>query len=407
MFRTGKHCYPMSSPYIFRNDILVRPKLLSFHVLFVTKVSRCASGKNIDCHRKRDILFLDASLYADFLGSVSSRKRKLENAQNEVSTTVSNKENPTEVDDRPAKRKGANSPTRAYATKQTQQEVHFGRWQSTKQPSPSLEQHQQTTGNAMPGSHIIYPQPRYGPPTSPVHSSSVSHDGSSMYPSPTSQGYHTMVDSRHRAMMHQPQSINELPTSNASFGAHPPPPPSTVYASSNSGKSGYDAYSHYRSYSWYDKPYSLPYATHSIPSPPPSTSSSAAAGQFSQTPCTSDLSYYHFDNNNRQTHPNPLARQLTPPPVLADIVTVDPSKTTKRVLPPLHAIMSETLRELGDRTPVLPPPSLNNQHSSPSSSPSSTARVSIDRLLSCSESPQPATPIHQRLQSTPVDEAQP
>ncbi|KAI9496566.1 velvet factor-domain-containing protein [Zychaea mexicana] len=263
------------------------------------------------------------------LPSVSGRKRKVETMKQQA-TSIPDDHTSTM---RTYKRKAG------YIDNGHNQDVHFGRWQSSVPPS-----HQ-------------------------ISSNSDDVTTASQHHSPVSQ-HHPLVPIPVSAAALPPSSSSALScsssitsssssSSSVSSSQHPPPPVMQLDPLPSPVTTPYSTYTEHQQLH-------RSAAQQSIPSPPPSSG---------QQHFSSDLAGYHFDKMGHSNTLHTLSRQLTPPPVLVDIEH-HPHRYGDR-LPPLRAIMGDMV--IG---PSLPPPSLPPPSTAATSSLGAPNRVSIHQLLS-------------------------
>lgn len=316
------------------------------------------------------------------LPSATSRKRRHETAQ----TDAHHSDTSTSQDaghERPYKRKGGTVTLSVYAPGSHHHDVHFGRWQvphTTPQPTRSAE-HSPPAEKAMAPPHRNDSMPS-------ISSSSTSSSSSSSITTPASN--HPPLWNDHNKPVYSKSSIYSPSTYSSSppHTAHADAPvqplrPTAVSASTFP----YYKVEHTPSYPYTSASQtSSPFTNQSIPSPPPSSVSNGHFTPLPQPAPSSDLASYHFDSQGKS---EPLSRQLTPPPILADIVKpelVESHQWGDR-LPPLRAIMSEQQTSPLSHPLQLPAPIPSGTQRQGSVSPRSTGRhsdgrVSIQHLIS-------------------------
>ncbi|ORY98461.1 velvet factor-domain-containing protein [Syncephalastrum racemosum] len=319
------------------------------------------------------------------LPSATSRKRRHEAAQADAhhSDTSSSQDAGHE---RPYKRKGGTVTLSVYAPGSHHHDVHFGRWQvphATTQPTRAADR-SPPTDKAM-----LAPHRNDSIPLSTVSTSSTTSSCSSSITASASNLPPLWQD--HDKSVYSNSSIYSSNTYSSSppHTAHTDAPrqplrPTAVSAST---------LSYYKVESTPSYPYasasqaSSPFTNQSIPSPPPSTVTTGHFTPLPQQPApSSDLTSYHFDSQGKR---ETLSRQLTPPPILADIIKpelVESHQWGDR-LPPLRAIMSDQQTSPLSRPLQLPAPIPSRTQQQGSVSPRSTGghsdgRVSIQHLIS-------------------------
>ncbi|KAI7852551.1 velvet factor-domain-containing protein [Circinella umbellata] len=254
------------------------------------------------------------------LPSVSGRKRKVESIKQSATTTPTTNEQTSTT--RTYKRKAA------YVDNRQNQDVHFGRWQSSlSSPQPISNNNESNNNN-----------------DDSKSTSTVALSPPSRQLSPPQYHFHQSLPRHEKGVHFVQQQVNNMHRE-------------LLPSSANTQYKNYVEQQH----SLYQPPNTI--AQQSIPSPPPSSG---------QHHFSSDLAGYHFDKmgHSNSLHGS-LSRQPTPPPILADIEH-HPHRYGDR-LPPLRSIMGDMV--VGPALPPLTPPSSTSSTFAPS-------RVSIHQLLS-------------------------